>query len=163
MNVVVRPARVGRGVFAGRRFERGETIARIPGRVVHWRAVLRRGGEFLDNCFRYDEEHYLDPGRGIGRWLNHSCDPNAGVRKTGRQLYLYAARGIEPGEEIAIDYSTITGDDDVWRMKCKCGSRKCRTWISRFALLPERLKRSYVARGLVPDFLLPALEPPYGE
>ena len=101
-DVYAERARNGYGLHAGRVFPKGRDIVAITGRVHHWRELLRRGGTFLDNCFRYDEEHYLDPGEGPGRYLNHSCAPNAGIRKAGRTLMLFAARRIRKDEEILI-------------------------------------------------------------
>ena len=152
------PARIGVGLHATRAFARGDDITRIAGRIHHWRVLLRRGGAFLNNCFRFGPETYLDPGDGPGRYLNHSCDPNAGIRKQSGRLLLFAARRIRRGEEIVIDYSTITGDDDAWRMYCHCGSRKCRRWVGRFGLLPTALRASYLRRGLVPSHILPTLD-----
>jgi hypothetical protein len=37
-------------------------------------------------------------------YLNHSCHPNARVEN---QLYVYADRAIQPGEEITADYRTF--------------------------------------------------------
>jgi hypothetical protein len=150
--------RTGIGLLAARPFARGKDITRISGRVYHWRVLLRRGGSFLANCFRYSEDTYLDPGDGPGRYLNHSCDPNAGIRKEARALYLFAARRIRAGEEIVIDYSTITGDDDAWRMYCRCGSPKCRRWVGRFGLLPAGLRKSLLERGLVPSHVRATLD-----
>jgi hypothetical protein len=152
------PTGTGFGLHASRPFVRGADITRIAGRVYHWRVLLRRGGAFLANCFRYDEDRYLDPGDGPGRYLNHSCNPNAGIRKEKQSLYLFAARRIRVGEEIVIDYSTITGDDDAWRMYCHCGSKNCRRWIGRFGLLPHTLRASLLKRGLVPSHVLTTLD-----
>ena len=156
--LVVRAARVGVGLHADRAFARGATISAISGRVYHWRVLWRRGGVFLANCFRYGDDTYLDPGDGPGRWLNHRCEPSAGIRKRGRRLELFAARHIRRGGEITLDYSTITGDDDLFRMRCHCGARTCRRWVARFGLLPPALRASYLRRGLVPPFLLSALD-----
>jgi hypothetical protein len=156
--IVVRAARTGLGIFASRKFAKGRTIGRISGRVHHWRVLMRRGGAFLANCFRFGDETYLDPGNGLGRYLNHSCKPNAGIRKRDSKLLLFAARDIEPGEEIVIDYSTTIGDDDTYRMRCHCGSPKCRRWVGRFGLLPPRLQSDYRRTGLLPDFMHPTLE-----
>jgi len=158
--VVVRDARTGLGIFASRTFARGRTVGSIPGRVHHWRVLMRRGGSFLANCFRFGDETYLDPGNGLGRYLNHSCAPNAGIRKRDNKLFLFAARHIRPGEEIVIDYSTTIGDDDIYRMRCHCGSRGCRRWVGRFGLLPGRVRRDYLKRGLLPDFMFDTLEEP---
>ena len=61
-----------------------------------------------------------------GAYLNHSCEPNAGIRKTNQQLFLFAAKPIAAEKEIVIDYSTILGDDDIWTMRCNCGRSACR-------------------------------------
>ena len=156
--VAVRDARIGLGLFSTRRFARGRTIGRIGGRVHHWRALWKRGGTFLANCFRFGDETYLDPGNGLGRYLNHSCRPNAAIRKLDNRLFLFAAYDIKAGDEIVIDYSTITGDDDIYRMRCHCGARRCRKWIGRFGLLPSVLKKRYLRDGLLPEFMLGTLE-----
>ena len=156
--VSVAPVTNGLGLIATKAFARGATIGRIDGRVYHWRVLMKRGGSFLANCFRYDDDHYLDPLDGLGRYLNHSCDPNAGVFKRGDSLYLFAAERIARGREIVIDYSTITGDDDTYRMRCHCGSRRCRKWMGRFGLLPTRVKADYIKRGLLPDYMRETLE-----
>ena len=35
----------------------------------------------------------------------------------------FAVKGIRAGTEILIDYSTTIGDDDIWTMRYRCGSR----------------------------------------
>jgi hypothetical protein len=156
--VSVCATRTGLGLVAGKTFARGARIGRIGGRVHHWRVLRTRGGSFLANCFRFDDDHYLDPLDGLGRYLNHSCAPNAAIRKLGDKLVLYAAARIAAGKEIVIDYSTITGDDDIYRMRCRCGNRRCRKWVSRFALLPRPLQERYLRTGMLPACMQGALE-----
>jgi hypothetical protein len=158
--VAARSGPIGIGIFATRKFAKGRTIGRIGGHVHHWRVLLRRGGTFLANCFRFGDETYLDPGNGLGRYLNHSCAPNAGIRKRDNKLFLFAARDLKPGDEIVIDYSTTIGDDDIYRMRCHCGARRCRKWVGRFGLLPKRLKNDYIKRALFPVFMYDTLEEP---
>jgi hypothetical protein len=141
------------GLFAARRYRRGQTIIKIVGRVVDAAVLWDRGGTFADNCFRFGPETYLDPGDAFGRYLNHSCEPNAGIRKIHNQLFLFAASSIGAGEEVVIDYSTILGDDDIWTMRCNCGRRTCRKTIKRFGSLPRELRERYVRDGLVPRYI----------
>jgi len=75
-NVIVRPSRIGNGLFTARAFAAGETITQIRGRIVHYSVLWKRGGTFLDNCIRFGPETYLDPGDDPGRYVNHSCRPN---------------------------------------------------------------------------------------
>jgi SET domain-containing protein len=160
IHVEVRTARNGVGLFASERVEAGETIIRIPGHVVRHEVVWKRGGKFADNCFRFGPETYLDPAEGFGAYINHSCVPNAGIRKKHNQLFLFAARAIGAAREILIDYSTILGDDDIWTMRCNCGRRACRGRIRRFGTLPLALRRNYVRKGLVPGYILATLDAP---
>jgi SET domain-containing protein len=153
--VTVAQSRIGRGVFAARLFDAGETIVRVEGRVVHHSVLWkRRGSEFSANCLRFGPHTYLDPGTNAGRWLNHSCEPNAGLRKAHGRLYLFAVRRIAAGTEIVFDYSTTIGDDDIWTMRCRCGRARCRGTIRNFGSLPARVRDRYVDRGMVPEFIL---------
>ena len=99
----------------------------------------------------------IDPGDGVGRYVNHSCAPNTAVHKSRNQLFLIAARRITRGEELVFDYSTTIGDDDVWTMRCACRDRECRKRIARFGSLAPELQRRYRERGLVPKFILETL------
>ncbi len=156
--VIIGRATVGRGLFAGRAFRRRETVLAIRGRVVNYNLLWEReGSAFSANCIRFGPETYLDPGGGPARYLNHSCAPNAAVTKRANRLYLVAARRIATGEEIVFDYSTTIGDDDVWRMRCKCGQPSCRRLIRNFGSLPIERRAFYVANGFVPPFIIRTL------
>ncbi|KAK3577904.1 hypothetical protein CHS0354_008297 [Potamilus streckersoni] len=63
---------------------------------------------------------YIDPlyTGNIGRFLNHSCDPNlfmVAVRVNNMipKLCLFARREISPGEELTYDYSGLAATTDV--------------------------------------------------
>ena len=152
--VFVGRARNGLGLIAGRAYRPRQTIVKLDGRIVHYGLLWERGGSFAANCIRFGPETYLDPGDGFGRYLNHSCEPNAGIRKKGNQLVLFAALRIAAGMEIVIDYSTTIGDDDIWTMRCNCGSTVCRRTIRRFGMLPVELRARYLRDGLVPGFII---------
>ena len=160
MAVIVKSSRIGKGLFAARAFSAGEEIMRVDGRVVHhsvlWR---RRGSVFSANCIRFGEDTYLDPGDGAGRYINHSCAPNAFLRKRAGRLYLVAARRIGARAELTFDYSTTIGDDDIWKMRCRCGQSRCRGTIRNFGTLPERVRERYLNRGLVPRYIISTLDP----
>ncbi len=53
-------------------------------------------------------------------YLNHSCRPNAHVEQ---QLYVYASRDIEPGEEITADYRTFNLVPQ--NIRCWCEDPQC--------------------------------------
>jgi len=96
----------------------GATIVEIKGKIVTASEVWRYwkiDSRLAENCFRYDEEHYLDPDGEIGQYANHSCNPNSGIIKNGRRLILKAIASIAAGEEITHDYSTLLGPTMVGR------------------------------------------------
>jgi SET domain-containing protein len=155
--VVVRRVRNGQGLVAARSYKAGETIIRIAGRIVHHEVVWDRGGCFADNCFRFGPETYLDPGDDFGAYLNHACEPNAGIVKRNNRLFLVAAAAVPRGREIVIDYSTILGEDDIWTMRCNCGRRSCRGRVRNVASLRPEVIDSYVARKLIPKYILATL------
>ncbi|MEO7084366.1 MAG: SET domain-containing protein [Gemmatimonadaceae bacterium] len=156
--VIVRSARIGKGLFAERVFRPNQTILKITGRMVHHSILWTTGGKLADNCYRFGPETYLDPGDHVSRYVNHSCEPNAAVRKLNNQLFLFAATEVSPGDEITFDYSTILGDDDIWTMRCKCGAQACRGRIKRFGSLPVQVKERYLGAGLVPKFIINTLD-----
>ncbi len=103
----------GRGVFAARRFEPGETIEVCP--VI---ALSEADARTLDGTGLYD--YYFGWGTdgkaaaialGYGSLYNHSPSPNAAHRKhqADGSISITAVRRIERGEEILIQYDTGTG------------------------------------------------------
>ena len=155
--VLVGRGLAGLGLLAGKSFRPHQTIISLHGRVVNYRILWKRGGRFASNCIRFGPETYLDPAGTPGRYLNHTCEPNAAIRKVGNRLVVFAARAIPAGAEILIDYSTTIGDDDVWTMRCRCGAHTCRRTVRRFGALPPALQLKYLRDGLVPGFILRTL------
>jgi hypothetical protein len=124
----------GKGVFALRSFRAGEFIfRRRNGRIVANAALASLSPDERDHLCEIDFRQstvLLGP----GRYLNHSCDPNA--MRSG--VKVFAWRSIKKGEEITIDYRLNAFDGT--RSRCLCGSRNCSGQIisSFFALDPER-------------------------
>src|SRR5436190_19810813 len=71
--------------------------------------------------------------------LNHSCDPNVGVRG---QITFVAMSDIPAGTELTIDYAMIDGDPSE-RMQCACGARECRKIITGNDWRLPELQRRY--------------------
>lgn len=146
--VRVGPTDVGMGVFASRCFVAGEEILRFRGRIIDFPSTLAMGLREC-NAFQIGPDAYLDP-VGPGVFVNHSCDPNAGIRDTTR---LVALRDLAADEEVRFDYST-TMDESHWTMACRCGSRRCRRTIGDFKLLPRRSKLRLLRLNVVPGFII---------
>lgn len=113
----------GRGVFALSPISAGSLIVLWGGRVVSEEEV----GElspFRRRLILQVEEGYflLSTVDGPGDWVNHSCEPNAGILG---QISLVAIRTIEAGEEIRYDYAT-SESSRFEDFECGCGTSACR-------------------------------------
>lgn len=152
-DLIVQPSRNGQGICTARDFAAEETLFEVTGKFISGDEDEELSDAERDNAFRFDTERYITPAGSIGDYLNHSCEPNAKVVKRSDALLIVAAAPIRKGTEVAIDYSTITADDDIWEMQCNCGSETCRGIIKSFNTLPVSLRKKYLARGMVPAYV----------
>lgn len=153
-DVFVAETENGRGVFAGRNFEKGETVIKFEGKLFTEDELPEPYNEVEDHYMQIGKGLYLGPSGKVDDFFNHSCDPNSGVRIGGDNALLFAVREIKKGEEITWDYSTtIVGEDD-WALDCNCGSKNCRKKISDFKYLPADVREKYIALGIVPDYVI---------
>ena len=144
---------LGKAVFASQGFATGETIVRFSGRRVAAARVPAAAAGRQDRFVQVAADAYLGPSGRVDDLINHSCQPNTGLRFTEEGVFLVALRDIAPGEEIAWDYST-TLQDSGWAMACRCGSPACRGVIGDFAALPAERRREYIEQGVVAPHLL---------
>lgn len=149
--LVLKPTPVGKGVFTTARIEPGEIVTRFAGPVKR-DAELATGWE-EDHAIQIGPDLYLGPSGGLDDFINHSCDPNGGIRIAGLKVEFVAIRVIHPGEELTFDYST-TMSRDRWRMACRCGARGCRGLVREFRFLPPTVRDRYVSLGIVPAYVL---------
>jgi hypothetical protein len=139
---------VGLGVFAARDYACDEEILIFHGPIIDFAATLIKGDRECD-AFQIGIDRYLDL-EPPGVYINHSCDPNAGIRDG---LRLVAIRRIPAGEEIRYDYST-TMDEGQWEMECRCGAPSCRGLIRDFKRLDRGEKLRLLRLGIVPGFII---------
>jgi uncharacterized protein len=134
----------GEGVFATQGFDVGETV------VV---AVVEQRG-------KVNSSHATQVGRfkwvllgGMGPKVNHSCDPNCGVRlNESGGPDLVALRSIAAGEEINFDYAMRNYSIEHFPSRCLCGSKICRSSVTGWKDLPDDRKEAY--RGFVAPYLV---------
>lgn len=143
-HVIVKPSRIdGLGVFAARNLKAGEVIFDTSEmRLVCDEDPLREGEEERHCDWLADGRQILLPAP--GRYINHSCDPNAWkeYRNVVRRCTT-SRRDIRAGEEITHDYRIDGFGDVVW--ECNCGSRRCARLIqSDFFELPLEMKMEYL-------------------
>ncbi|MFW9260925.1 SET domain-containing protein [Nostoc sp. CALU 546] len=124
----------GRGVFARQKFVQGETVVvGIPIEEVPERTIYSFQTDF--NLYvNLDEPAVV---------INHSCDPNTGVRNNQFGGYDFVALGdIEAGEEITWDYET-TEYESIAVRRCLCESLSCRGKTLGFKFREQMLRDTY--------------------
>jgi len=132
------------GVFATRSFAEGETVlGGDPGRAVasnHSHAnQVALDGWVMES--------------GLGPKVNHSCDPNCGVRPNDHGGFDFVARTrIVAGEELTFDYAMRNYAIDHFPDECLCGTAHCRGAVAGWKDLPEERKAAY--GELVAPYLL---------
>ena len=134
----------GVGVVARCAFSRGE--------------VVMRG--VIDKITNVNHEHVSQIGEnefvspiGFMALVNHSCNPNCGIKlnETGAHDYV-AMQDIKPGEEITFDYAMQNYDVGYFPSKCLCGAKDCRGKIGGWKDLPIDKKKQY--KGFSAPYLL---------
>ncbi|KAG8389773.1 hypothetical protein BUALT_Bualt01G0013400 [Buddleja alternifolia] len=88
----------------------------------HFYFMTLNGSEVIDACAKGN----------LGRFINHSCDPNCRTEKwmvNGEVCVgLFAIRDIKKGEEVTFDYNYVRVFGAAAK-KCVCGSSNCRGYI----------------------------------
>ncbi len=135
------------GVFANRDFAAGDTVGlAAPGRPAP-------ANHSHANQVSLTEWVFED---GLGPKVNHSCDPNCGVRENpGVEGFDFVAlRPIAAGEEVTFDYAMRNHVIEHFPARCLCGAKICRGRVTGWKNLPEDRKGAY--GKLVAPYLLGA-------
>ena len=125
----------GDGVLATRPFAAGETV--MVGFVI---------GALTGNDSHATQ---VGPSRwarhgGLGPKVNHSCDPNCGVRLNDGQAFDFVARRpIGAGQELTFDYAMRNFTIDHFPAMCLCGAARCRGSVTGWKDLPAARKADY--------------------
>lgn len=136
----------GKTIFANRPFKKGEFIFLIAGPIVSKGTIY---------TIPIGQELFVDPVPidNLGKYLCHSCEPNAGIKQ---RTMVVAFESIKKDEEVTIDYAMIVnkyGDEMTpENIICKCGSKNCRGELGCWFKLPREIKEKY--KGFVSEYLL---------
>lgn len=105
--------------------------------------------EVIDTCVKGN----------LGRFINHSCDPNCQTEKwmvNGEIcIGLFAIRDIKKGEELTFDYNCLRAIGTAAE-KCECGSADCRGFIgsdpfARAAVPRSELEENCEVSGMLQE------------
>jgi hypothetical protein len=131
LNPLVRVGRSsieGDGLFATAPLARGTVVSRFGGRLVgdaelgRLLADAARAGGYVDTLSVGQDVNLVLPPGAPNRAGNHGCDPNTWWADP---FTVVARRDVERGEELTLDYGTIT-DDPGFAMPCTCRAASCR-------------------------------------
>lgn len=133
----------GEGVYTIRTFKKGEIV--ITG------VIEKRLDKNHSHASQVGENEYVFHS-GLVSKVNHSCEPNCGIRvnKTGAHDFV-AMRDISDCEEITFDYAMRNYGIDYFPKECMCGSHDCRGSITGWKDLSEDRKSAY--KGFVAPYL----------
>jgi hypothetical protein len=136
------PGKRGKGVFAARPFLRGTLLALYGGIIVSGADLEKLSAEERLYTLQVDDDlHQITPLDHISGadYINHSCEPNAGLTGT---TGLVALRAIRIGEEICFDYAM--SDSNIYLdFACHCGKPKCRKFVRPEDWRRPELQRRY--------------------
>ena len=109
----------GRGVFALRPFDPGDTVEVCPVLVIPKREHAQVAGQTFLLYYQFPWKTHESEGAivlGFGSLYNHSDDPNARhVRDFERVLMRFEAlKPIAAGEEVTISYAGPDGEFSPW-------------------------------------------------
>lgn len=133
----------GTGLFATSAIAAGELVVVKGGHIFDRRTRDRLAKTLGPAEIQIGDDLFLGPvseeeRSGAMMHLNHSCDPNVGIKG---QICFHAMRDISAGEELAFDYAT--GDDDDWQLDCACGAACCRGTVSGTDWKIKELQKRY--------------------
>jgi hypothetical protein len=130
----------GNSIFAIEPINKGELVAVFGGVVYEWETFIHLPERERMLCLQVEDRHFLVPRPiGEGDYVNHSCNPNAGL---SGQIGLVAMRDIKIGEEVCFDYAmsdTMPYDE----FECVCGDTNCRGSISGNDWQKPELQKRY--------------------
>jgi hypothetical protein len=130
----------GNGIYAQEPVKKGELIAVFGGVVYEWDTFVTLSDDDRSLCIQVEDRLFLVPRPAAeGDWVNHSCNPNAGL---SGQIALVAMRDIHPGEEVCFDYAmsdTMPYDE----FDCDCGAPNCRRHITGNDWKIKELQKRY--------------------
>jgi uncharacterized protein len=141
-----RSLRIGRsetglGLFATKPIKRTAYIVTYRGRRLSDEEATEldaRGSKYL---FVINSKWTIDgsPRWNLGRYVNHSCRPNAKAVGRNGGIVFVASRRIEPDEEITIDYGR-----EYYRYFVDSGGCRCTPCIAKAV---RRRRKKLAARG----------------
>lgn len=152
-NLKVERCSYGRGVFAEECIGIGDKILEFGGTIISSKALPYPYESEKDYFLQIGQNLYLGPSGDIDDYVNHSCNPNAGVRIQNGLVELISILPIQCGDQVTFNYTT-TMSSDWGEFQCGCGSKKCCGVVKKFKDLPPSIQKKYIQQDVVPNYIL---------
>ena len=111
------------GLFARTLIPAGELLIVWGGVIMGLEEIRQIHHDERQYAVQVDENAFLlTPEPEGGDYINHSCNPNAGL---DGQISIVAMRDIQPGEEVCFDYA-MSDSVPYDEFECACGEANCR-------------------------------------
>lgn len=138
-----KPEKGSWGVFACEPIPKGEMLLMWGGRVVSGQELATLSHDQQAHGVQVEVDLYLAPycagEYDAGDFINHSCEPNAGL--SGATIVV-AMRAIMEDEEICFDYA-MTDSSPYDEFECACGTASCRHAITGNDWKRPELQKKY--------------------
>ena len=117
-----------KGMFAVQPITKGEIVFIKGGHILKHEQIFSSG--VINSYHPIDDLYYLgatnlEEEDGIKLFVNHSCNPNCGIRG---EITFVAMRDIGVNEELTIDYAFLDNED--YSFNCTCGEQCCRSIVT---------------------------------
>lgn len=120
----------GYGLFAVKPIRKREIVAIKGGHIFRENMIGKLEAKDDESYIQIEDDFWIgaikkSEVKGNKLFLNHSCEPNVGIRG---QISFIAMRNIKPGEELTYDWAME--NPGVWKFRCNCGAKNCRMTIT---------------------------------
>src|SRR5271170_4896573 len=91
----------GKGLFTATPIERNSILFRFEGKLIK----SDKPSELNDYFLQVGSNLYVDTEKHMGKFVNHSCNPNCYIKIAVNTAFLLSTRPIAAGDELLFDYS----------------------------------------------------------
>jgi uncharacterized protein len=145
--IIKETKKFGKGLIANENIIKDEIIADwTSGEVYCVDKASDLPDKVKNHAIQFEEHKWIDYD-GVGRNINHSCEPNCGFKG---KFQIVAMRDIKKGEWLTFDYEMC--EDSDWKMECECSSKNCRKIIGAYKNMPKDTRQKY--KGYISDWLI---------
>lgn len=138
---------LGDGVFAKQDIKKEELLAIFGGKIITFKKEATLPLKLRDLGLLIHDNFVISPldHKESADNFNHSCEPNAGLKG---QIFLVAMCKIKKGDQVTFDYATCLSytkkySPYFYKMKCLCGSKKCRGYVTANDWKIPELQKKY--------------------